>query len=153
MDITAQIQVAGGQVTGHRGIRFGGIACVPATAVRPARIRIAESHTAGDWHRDCGRHPGSDRCPDGQRYPESQWPAQASGLSGAGGVGPVASGRWRRAGEQRRAREFDTDLREGDTFRVAGQTWRLDAIHDAGHSWHADLTCVTPWCSSRTSCP
>jgi Family of unknown function (DUF6406) len=39
--------------------------------------------------------------------------------------------------------EFDANLREGNTFRVGGQAWRLDAIHGSGHSWHADLTRVT----------
>ncbi len=41
--------------------------------------------------------------------------------------------------------EFDANLCEGDTFRVVGQTWRLDAIrgNGNGHSWHADLTRIT----------
>ena len=36
--------------------------------------------------------------------------------------------------------EIEVSLREGDTFEVAGQTWRLDAIHDDGRRWYADLT-------------
>lgn len=37
--------------------------------------------------------------------------------------------------------EFDVSLREGETFEVAGQTWRLDKIHSQGvRRWYADLT-------------
>ena len=32
-------------------------------------------------------------------------------------------------------------LREGETFQIAGQTWRLDKIHTEGvRRWYADLT-------------
>jgi len=38
-------------------------------------------------------------------------------------------------------REFNARLREGDTFEIAGQTWRLDKIHSEGQRrWYADLT-------------
>jgi Family of unknown function (DUF6406) len=36
--------------------------------------------------------------------------------------------------------EFSVSLEVGNTFKVAGQTWRLDAIHDDGRGWYADLT-------------
>ena len=36
--------------------------------------------------------------------------------------------------------EVDVSLHEGDTFEIAGQRWRLDAIHDDGRGWYADLT-------------
>jgi hypothetical protein len=37
--------------------------------------------------------------------------------------------------------EFDTRLCEGQTFEIAGQTWRLDKIHAEGQRrWYADLT-------------
>ncbi len=36
--------------------------------------------------------------------------------------------------------ESAVSLYEGGTFEIAGQTWRLDAIHDDGHGWYADLT-------------
>jgi hypothetical protein len=33
------------------------------------------------------------------------------------------------------------ELREGETFEIAGQTWRLDKIHNEGvRRWYADLT-------------
>jgi hypothetical protein len=38
------------------------------------------------------------------------------------------------------AAEVDVSLHEGETFQIAGQTWRLDAIHDDGRGWYADLT-------------
>jgi len=32
-------------------------------------------------------------------------------------------------------------LHEGETFQIAGQTWRLDKIHMEGvRRWYADLT-------------
>jgi hypothetical protein len=86
MECATEIQVAAGQVTGYNGIRFGGLAWAPATASRPARVRVAVRHPAG---------------------------------------------------------EFFADLREADTLRVAGLVWRLDAIHDYGHSWRADLTLIS----------
>ena len=36
--------------------------------------------------------------------------------------------------------EFSIALQEGDVFEIAGQSWRLDAIHDDGRGWYADLT-------------
>lgn len=39
-----------------------------------------------------------------------------------------------------RSAEFDVTLQEGDMFDIAGQTWRLDGIHDDGRGWYADLT-------------
>ena len=37
--------------------------------------------------------------------------------------------------------EFDVTLHEGETFQIAGQTWRLDKIHTEGvRRWYADLT-------------
>ncbi len=37
--------------------------------------------------------------------------------------------------------EFDVRLGEGETFEIAGQTWRLDKIHSEGQRrWYADLT-------------
>jgi hypothetical protein len=37
--------------------------------------------------------------------------------------------------------EFDVTLHEGETFEIAGQTWRLDKIHSEGQRrWYADLT-------------
>jgi hypothetical protein len=38
--------------------------------------------------------------------------------------------------------EFSIYLHEQDTFQIAGQTWRLDRIHDDGPRWHVDLTRV-----------
>ncbi len=40
-----------------------------------------------------------------------------------------------------RSVELDVTLQEGDTFQIAGQTWRLDKIHMEGvRRWYADLT-------------
>ncbi len=37
--------------------------------------------------------------------------------------------------------EIDVTLHEGETFEIAGQTWRLDKIHSEGQRhWYADLT-------------
>jgi Family of unknown function (DUF6406) len=36
--------------------------------------------------------------------------------------------------------EFNVYLREGETFEIAGQTWRLDKIHEDPRRWCADLT-------------
>jgi Family of unknown function (DUF6406) len=37
--------------------------------------------------------------------------------------------------------EFSVYLREGETFQIAGQTWRVDKIHNEGvRNWYADLT-------------
>ncbi len=44
----AQVDIAHGQVTGHHGTRFGGLTCVPASAGRPAQVRIAVRHDAGE---------------------------------------------------------------------------------------------------------
>ncbi len=40
----------------------------------------------------------------------------------------------------KRERRVQVSLEEGNTFKIAGQTWRLDAIHDDGRGWYADLT-------------
>lgn len=147
MNVAAQIRVAGGLVTGYRGIRFGGLACVPADASRPARIRLAVWHAAADCdsecdqHRDSQGHPAGQRRLNGQGHPDGQR-RRTSGRRRDGHRRWLGGRRW--AGGRRGVREFDAELREGDTFRVAGQTWRLDAIHDAGQFWHADLTRVTP---------
>ncbi len=40
-----------------------------------------------------------------------------------------------------KSEEFSVYLREGETFQIAGQTWRLDKIHMEGvRRWYADLT-------------
>ncbi|HUK71115.1 MAG TPA: DUF6406 domain-containing protein [Streptosporangiaceae bacterium] len=37
--------------------------------------------------------------------------------------------------------ESEVALHEGETFEIAGQTWRLDKIHSEGQRrWYADLT-------------
>ncbi len=37
--------------------------------------------------------------------------------------------------------EFSVYLHEGETLKIAGQTWRLDKIHTEGvQHWSADLT-------------
>ena len=36
-------------------------------------------------------------------------------------------------------REVTVKLREGDTVRLPGQIWRLQAIHATGCRWHATL--------------
>jgi hypothetical protein len=36
--------------------------------------------------------------------------------------------------------ERKVTLREGETFEIAGQTWRLDKIHEDPRRWCADLT-------------
>lgn len=36
--------------------------------------------------------------------------------------------------------ELNVSLREGETFEIAGQTWRLDKIHEDPRRWCADLT-------------
>lgn len=46
------IQVAQGRVTGCQGIRFGGVAHVPATTDAPARIRVAVRHGTGELWAD-----------------------------------------------------------------------------------------------------
>ena len=39
--------------------------------------------------------------------------------------------------------EVEVVLHEGETFEIAGQTWRLDKIHSEGQRrWYADLTRV-----------
>ena len=48
----ATIQVTQGRVTGFQGIRFGGIAQVPANERAPARIRIAVRHGADELTAD-----------------------------------------------------------------------------------------------------
>ncbi len=60
-------------------------------------------------------------------------------------VFPAAGGEPARAKiaawDENSSEEFDTRLREGDTFEIAGQTWRLDKIHSEGQRhWYADLT-------------
>jgi len=40
-----------------------------------------------------------------------------------------------------KSEEFSIYLHEGETFQIAGQTWRLDKIHNEGvRRWYADLT-------------
>ncbi len=40
-----------------------------------------------------------------------------------------------------KSEEFSVYLHEGETFQIAGQTWRLDKIHMEGvRRWYADLT-------------
>ena len=36
--------------------------------------------------------------------------------------------------------ELNLTLREGETFQIAGQTWRLDKIYEDPRRWCADLT-------------
>ena len=36
--------------------------------------------------------------------------------------------------------EFNIYLHEGETFQIAGQTWRLDKIYEDPRRWCADLT-------------
>ena len=37
--------------------------------------------------------------------------------------------------------ELTVTLKEGETLKIAGQTWRLDKIHSEGlRRWYADLT-------------
>lgn len=48
----AVIQVAQGLVTGYHGIRFGGIARIPATKDVPARIKIAVRDGTGELSAD-----------------------------------------------------------------------------------------------------
>jgi len=36
--------------------------------------------------------------------------------------------------------ERKVTLREGETFQIAGQTWRLDKIYEDPRRWCADLT-------------
>lgn len=38
--------------------------------------------------------------------------------------------------------EFSVYLRERETVQIAGQTWRLEKIHDEGPRWYVDLTRV-----------
>jgi Family of unknown function (DUF6406) len=38
------------------------------------------------------------------------------------------------------AGENKVTLREGETFQIAGQTWRLDKIYEDPRRWCADLT-------------
>ncbi len=42
------IQVAHGRVTGHQGVRFGGVACVTSADGKPARVRVAVYHQEGE---------------------------------------------------------------------------------------------------------
>jgi len=42
------IQVVDGQVTRYRGIRFGGVACIPATRDAPGMIHVAVRHPGGE---------------------------------------------------------------------------------------------------------
>ncbi len=43
--------------------------------------------------------------------------------------------------DENSAEEFVARIGEGETFQIAGQTWRLDKIHSEGQRrWYADLT-------------
>jgi Family of unknown function (DUF6406) len=47
------------------------------------------------------------------------------------------------AWDEHSGREITARLHEGETFEIAGQTWRLDKIHSEGQRrWYADLTRV-----------
>ncbi len=39
--VEVSIRVAHGRVIGHQGVRFGGIACVPAADGKPSSVRVA----------------------------------------------------------------------------------------------------------------
>jgi len=42
--------------------------------------------------------------------------------------------------DENSSEDYKVTLQEDDTFQIARQTWRLDAIHDDGRGWYADLT-------------
>lgn len=48
----AQIHVAHGRATGCQGIRFGGMAHIPATADAPAWVRVAVRYENGELRAD-----------------------------------------------------------------------------------------------------